>query len=99
MNNAERERYDAALDDPLAVECCVCTGHRDAPPCGEDCDRIFQQCRRERQIDACRHAIALIERMVAAYEREGFDDDTRIDVCRERVKYYEGQITKLQEAA
>lgn len=98
MNDAER--YDAMLDagrEPI-VECPVCTGYPNAEPCGEECAETFERVRRERQIDSCRHAIKLIERMVEAYEREGFDGDTRISVCRERVRYYEGQIAKLEAA-
>lgn len=100
MNDAER--YDALLDaghDPFATPCPVCTGDESAEPCSEACDELVRRVRRERQIDACKHAIALIDRMISAYEREGFDDDTRITVCRERQAYYEGQIAKLQEAA
>ncbi len=99
MNSAERERYDEQLDDPFAVECCVCSGHPDAPPCGEECSAIAERCRRERQIDACRGAAKLIVKMAKAYRREGFPDDVRIRVCLERIQFYRGQIAKLRSAA
>lgn len=100
MNDAER--YADLLDaghDQFATPCPVCTGDESAEPCSEACEELVERVRRERQIESCKHAIQLIERMVEAYAREGFDDDTRIVVCLERVKYYEGQIAKLQEAA
>jgi predicted nucleic acid-binding Zn ribbon protein len=98
MNRSEQERYDAALEDPFAVECPVCSGHADAKPCSEECAELVERCRRERQIDACRKAAKLVAKMAKAYRAEGFPNDVRVTVCIDRIRYYRGQIRKLRAA-
>ncbi len=97
----EASHYDSVLDDcePRPQPCIVCTGD-DAPPCSEECHRLFMQtnCRRQETgyYMACRHA--LVWARLYAKESSTFAD-TRIAAIVDEINGYRTKIAGLRRLA
>lgn len=96
------ERYNAnAYSDEPPPPCCVCTGDDDAPPCGEDCDRIFRHVQAKRGIrglyNACRKAMYMARLYAIELAPAEVAIDKRIAGCIETVRVYRRSIRVLRE--
>lgn len=98
MNDAIR--YDALLEAGCECPppCPVCTGEGDEP-CGEDCDRIYQRCKREKQIRGLYKAAWQALGRAREYRIGDFESDFRIKAIVRAVYLYRQDIADLRAAA
>lgn len=94
-------RYDALLEAGryLPPPCPVCTGEEDAEPCGEDCARIVERCRRERLIRGLYEEARRALRLAREYRIGDATSDFRQRQILRRVYLLRCDIADLRRAA
>lgn len=110
LNNYDSWKTRAPEDDGINYEtpCPICTGDNDAPPCGEDCDRLMRRVRNERKIrglyQACRTALTLAKcyrdtRSLPPGLRVASLPalDSRIVGCLQQIQIYRADIADLRK--
>ncbi len=75
MSNYDAWKARAPGADELPPEpCCVCTGHKDAPPCSEECEDIVRAAedvsRRTGLAERLGRQIHIAEQLIARYRAE-----------------------------
>jgi hypothetical protein len=97
MNDAIR--YDALLEAGYECPspCPVCTGEGEEP-CGEDCDRIYRRCQRERQIRGLYESARRALHLAREYRIGDATSDSRIKAIVRRVYLIRQDIADLRAA-
>lgn len=86
-------------DGEPPVECCVCTGHKYASPCGEDCAELVARCERERLIKVLYQNARRALHLAREYRQEAQNDDHRVREILHRVGIIRADISELRRVA
>ncbi len=79
--------------------CPICTGARDAEPCGEECSEMFERCERERKIRGHYRDAWRALRLAREYREGDATSDFRIRAIVRRVYLLRVGIAELRRAA